>query len=211
MNSDTPKQFLPLCGKPILLRTIEAFYQYSPSLKIIIGLPEQYIEGWKELCRIHQHDINEKIIAGGESRFQTVKACLDEIPGTEGCVAIHDGVRPLVPKDVIANSFSEAKKGNSAIAHVPLKQSLRIMSSEGHSRAVDRSKYSLVQTPQTFPVIDIKRAYQQPEIHTMTDDATVAEQAGIQITLIPGSDRNIKITTPADLAIAEALFNKITD
>ena len=211
MNADVPKQFLLLHGKPILLRTIEAFYQYSSSLKIILGLPEDYIKKWEDICHHHKHPLKETIVVGGATRFQTVKRCLDKITDLNGCVAIHDGVRPFVTKKIIEDSFREAKKGTGAVASLTLKESLRTIKKEGFTLAVDRNEYILVQTPQTFPVNLIKEAYKQQEYPYMTDDAVVAERAGFAITLIPGSERNIKITTPMDLKIANVLYNQEGD
>lgn len=211
MNSTTPKQFLLLHGKPVLLRTIEAFYQYSSSVKIILGLPQPYIKEWEELCHHHEHQINEKIVEGGETRFQTVKKCLEEISESNGCVAIHDGVRPLISREIIKNSFLIAKTGIGAVTTVPLKESLRTNNPNGQTRAVDREEYVLVQTPQTFPVQQIKEAYQQKELPSFTDDASVFEKAGFLISLIQGSERNIKITTPFDLEIASVLYKNAID
>jgi len=211
MKSDVPKQFLPLHGKPILLRTIEAFYRYSPSIKIVLGLPASHVKEWEEICHRHNRPLKEKIVEGGATRFQTVKKCLDEINEIKGCVAIHDGVRPFISKEIIEESFAVAEKGTGAVASIAVKESLRTINKEGISIAVDRKDYVLIQTPQTFPIKLIKEAYKQKEFPYMTDDATVAEKAGYTIALIPGSEQNIKITTPLDFKIANILLMSKSD
>lgn len=204
IKSKLPKQFLELMGKPILMHTIEAFYRYSPTITIILVLPEDDFETWQSLCE--KHHFNKPLILqqGGESRFQSVKNGLEKIEGS-GLVAIHDGVRPLVSEDIIGASFRLAAVHGSAVAAVRLKESIR-MTDQDTTKAMDRSKFRLVQTPQTFQVDLIKRAYQTKEDPSLTDDASVAEKAGHLISLFEGSYENIKITTPEDLVIAEALL-----
>jgi 2-C-methyl-D-erythritol 4-phosphate cytidylyltransferase len=141
---------------------------------------------------------------GGPTRFQSVKKGLEKIEG-DGLVAIHDGVRPLVNQEIIATSFRLAAVHQSAIAAVPLKESIRLMDGD-NSKAVDRSKYRLIQTPQTFRVSLIKKAYEMQEEVNLTDDASVAENSGHVISLFQGNYENIKITTTEDLIIAEALL-----
>jgi 2-C-methyl-D-erythritol 4-phosphate cytidylyltransferase len=200
----TPKQFLSLKGKPVLLHTVDAFYRYSPSIRIIIVLPEEEIPTWKSLAEKHDAVPPHKVIAGGETRFHSVKNGLSIIPDN-GLVAIHDGVRPLVKREVIAESFKLASVHGTAVASVPLKESLRLVNDAG-SRTVDRSAYRLIQTPQTFRTDVIKRAYAVATDSSFTDDASVAEHAGHRIQLFAGSFDNLKITTPEDLIIAEALL-----
>ncbi|MFZ6010018.1 MAG: 2-C-methyl-D-erythritol 4-phosphate cytidylyltransferase, partial [Bacteroidota bacterium] len=141
---------------------------------------------------------------GGESRFQSVKNGLKKIQG-DGLVAIHDGVRPLVSKEIISTSFRLASTHQAAVAAVPLKESIRI-TDQHQTKALDRSHFRLIQTPQTFQVSIIKKAYELEEDASLTDDASVAERAGFTISLFEGSYENLKITTPEDLIIAEALI-----
>ena len=203
IKSDRPKQFLPLNGLPVLMRTIRAFYQYSPSIEIVLVLPQDQIDVWHSLCAEYNFDIQLTVQAGGETRFQSVKRGLEKM--TEGLVAIHDGVRPLVSKEIIAKSFRMAAEKQSAVAAVSLKESIRIVDNESTS-AVDRSRFKLIQTPQTFSVSLIRQAYDVTEDPAMTDDASVAEKAGHHISLFDGSYENIKITTMEDLVVAEALL-----
>ncbi len=206
MKSDTPKQFIPVCGLPILMHTILAFHQYSNDLHIIVVLPSKDMLTWEDLCRQYDFNIPFTITTGGETRFQSVKNGLAKT-GSEGTVAIHDGVRPLVDKELIAASFQIAALHGSAIAAVRLKESLRITDKD-QTRTVDRSKFRIIQTPQTFRIDIVKKAYEQKEISGFTDDASVAERAGFKISLFEGSYTNIKITTPEDLLVAEALLNQ---
>lgn len=214
-GSSVPKQFLELNGKPVLLHTLEAFHRYSSRIEIIVVLPEDQISTWGDLAKKYSFNRAVTLQPGGPSRFQSVKKGLGRVPG-EGLVAIHDGVRPLVTSDLIAGSFRNAAIHRSAICAVPLKESLRMIegtetekdAGEGtqYTKAVDRSAFRLIQTPQTFQVSLIREAYQAPEFPDATDDATVFERAGHKIFLLEGRYDNIKITTPEDLIIAEALL-----
>jgi len=204
MNHDLPKQFLPVNGLPVLMHTIKAFYDYNTSLNIIVVIPESNLKLWNDLCQQYHFTVPMMIVTGGETRFQSVKNGLDKISG-EGIVAIHDGVRPLVDKEIIAASFQIASLHGSAIASVRLKESIRVIDKD-ETKTVDRSRYRFIQTPQTFQVKIIKHAYDLPEISEFTDDASVVEKAGYKISLFEGSYKNIKITTPEDLIIAEALL-----
>lgn len=204
IKSNHPKQFLELNGIPILLHTLSAFYRYSEHITVILVLPEEDFATWKELTK--KYAFNKPLILqnGGDTRFQSVKKGLEKIDG-DGLVAIHDGVRPLVSEEIIGASFRLAAAHGSAIASVRLKESIR-MTDKDSSIAMDRSKFRLIQTPQTFRVGLIKQAYQTREDQNFTDDASVAEKAGHSISMFEGSYENIKITTPEDLIIAAALL-----
>jgi 2-C-methyl-D-erythritol 4-phosphate cytidylyltransferase len=204
-GTSLPKQFLELNGKPVLLHTLEAFYRYSPQIEVILVLPEDQISTWRDTAVRYSFNHELTVQSGGPSRFQSVKKGLEKIHG-EGLVAIHDGVRPLVTSALIADSFRYAALHQSAICAVPLKESLRMVEDSSNSKAVDRSAFRLIQTPQTFKVSLLKNAYTAPEVADATDDATVFERAGHEIFLFDGSYDNIKITTPEDLRIAEALL-----
>lgn len=206
MNSDVPKQFLELHGLPILMHTVNAFFSYSKSIAVILVLPGEDVPTWHALCEKYHFNKPVTITTGGHSRFQSVKNGLAMISSTEGLVAIHDGVRPLVSADLIAASYRLAAEHQSAIAAVRLKESIRV-TDQDTTRAVDRSSYRLVQTPQTFRIGLIKKAYEIDELPSLTDDASVAEAAGFKISLFEGSYENIKVTTPEDMVIAEALLN----
>jgi 2-C-methyl-D-erythritol 4-phosphate cytidylyltransferase len=200
MKSNIPKQFLLLNGLPILMHTITAFKDY----RITLVLPEDQHSYWQGLCKQHNFNYAHDIISGGVTRFQSVSNGLKNIPD-EGKVAIHDGVRPLVTKDIIKNSFELAGEHGNAITAIPLKDSIRKVSIKSN-KAVDRTNYRLIQTPQTFDITLIKKAYQTTESSLFTDDASVLEKDGHKIHLFEGSPRNIKITTPEDIKIAEALI-----
>lgn len=205
IKSKLPKQFLELNGLPILMHTINAFLRYNREMTIILVLPEDDFALWSELCVKHNFTAKLILTKGGESRFQSVKNGLAKIEG-EGVVAIHDGVRPLVSEDIIGASFHLAAVHESAVAAVRLKESIR-MTDQDNTKAMDRSRFRLIQTPQTFKVSLIKQAYQQKEDASLTDDASVAERAGHIISLFEGSYENIKITTQEDLIVAKALLD----
>ena len=208
-GSATPKQFLGLNGKPVLLHTINAFVRYSSGIQIVLVLPESEIAIWEKLAITHKFDHPLTIVKGGDSRFQSVRNGLTVIPD-DAIVAIHDGVRPLVAASVIRDSFTLARIHGSAVASVPLKESLRMVPGTGNkeSKSVDRSLYRLIQTPQTFQCSIIRKAYTISEDPSLTDDASVAERAGFPIHLFDGRYDNIKITTAEDLLIAEALLSQ---
>ncbi len=205
IKSDVPKQFLELLGKPILLHTIESFFEYSEHINIVLVLPKDDFETWHSIVKKYKFERSVQLQEGGATRFQSVKNGLSKIQS--GLVAIHDGVRPLVTKEIINNSFRIAAAKGSAVAAVKLKESIRIAEHD-RTKAVDRSLYKLIQTPQTFDVQLIKKAYEMKEDASLTDDASVAEVAGHKISLFEGSYENIKVTTQEDLVIAEALLKK---
>lgn len=205
MKTKLPKQFLELNGLPVLMHTINAFYRYNENTEVILVLPEDDFQLWEELCTKHQYRKNIKLQKGGDSRFQSVRNGLSLIEG-EGLVAIHDGVRPLVSEDIIGASYRLAAVHDSAVAAVRLKESIR-MTDQDNTKAMDRSRFRLIQTPQTFKTRLIKQAYEGKEDISLTDDASVAERAGHIISLFEGSYENIKITTPEDLVVAKALMD----
>jgi 2-C-methyl-D-erythritol 4-phosphate cytidylyltransferase len=207
IKSRLPKQFLELHGKPILMHTLDAFFRYSEKIQIVLVLPEDDFQTWRDLCDRYHYQQPVILQKGGETRFQSVKNGLEKIEGP-GLVAIHDGVRPLVSEDIIGASFRLAAVHQSAVAAVRLKESIR-MTDQDNTKAVDRSRFRLIQTPQTFSIDLIKQAYQLKEDTTLTDDASVAERLGHTISLFEGSYLNIKITTPEDLIVAEALMNRV--
>lgn len=204
-GSQTPKQFFELNGRPVLIRTIEAFYRYSGKIQVVLVLPEEQIVTWQTLASKFQLDSAIIVVKGGKSRFQSVKNGLAMVPDN-ALVAIHDGVRPLVTTEIINESFRLAEIHGCAVASVKPKESLRMVDSvmETHpgSRAVDRTMYRVIQTPQTFKADIIRQSYRLSEDEALTDDASVAERAGFPIFLFEGRYDNIKITTPEDLVIA---------
>mgnify|MGYP001077493042 CR=1 FL=1 len=209
MKQIVPKQFLEVGGKPIVVRTIEAFLQFSTDLNLILVLPSEQIDTWTSIKEKYLPSQSIQVISGGKTRFQSVRNGLDIIKEEHGLVAVHDGVRPFVDPEIIAASFQIAALHGCAVASVRLKESLRITDKDG-TRALDRSRYRLIQTPQTFKLEILKEAYRQEEENEMTDDASVIEKAGYKVSLFEGSYKNIKITTPEDLLIAEAFVNTKT-
>ena len=207
MGSRLPKQFIELDGKPILMHTIRAFHHFDVDMELLLVLPESQFSKWKELCTQQQFTIPHRIVPGGEHRFFSVRNGLDAIT-EEGIVFIHDGVRPLVSMETLRRCYEGTIEQTNAIPVVPVTESLRESLAEG-SRAVDRSKYFHVQTPQTFKVSTIKKAYTLEYREQFTDDASVLEKAGHKIHLVTGNDENIKITRPVDLIIAETLIRHL--
>lgn len=204
IRSKVPKQFLVVNGLPVLMHTINAFFRYSENITVILVLPDDDFVTWNSLCSEYSFKHAVILQQGGDTRFQSVRNGLDRI-GNEGLVAIHDGVRPLVSEDIIGASFRLAAVHQSAVAAVRLKESIR-MTDQDTTKAMDRSRFRLIQTPQTFEVSLIKKAYTIKEDESLTDDASVAEKAGHSISLFEGSYENIKITTSEDLRIVEALM-----
>lgn len=202
MGSATPKQFLLLCNRPLLMHTIERFHTFDSSCTITLVLPEQHIKLWRELVTIHHFSVPHKIVTGGEERFNSVKNGLDSLPAA-GQVAIHDGVRPLVSQATIERCFAEALISGAAIPVIEPPESVRMVTVKG-SIPLNRSNIRLVQTPQVFSLAVIKKAYLCDYSPEFTDDATVVEKAGFQVSLVEGNAENIKITTPAHLLYAAA-------
>lgn len=206
MGTETPKQFLLLKSKPILMHTITCFYKYDPSIEIVVVLSEEHISKWQQLCIHYNFNIKHTIVEGGEERFNSVKNGL-EVINHNGIVAIHDGVRPLVSNETIIRCFNKALETDAAIPVMPVVESLRRLEGE-KSFSVNRTEYVTVQTPQCFNIDLIKKAYQQKFSNTFTDDASVLEKLGHSISLVEGNIENIKITSPLDLILAEKLLEQ---
>ena len=182
MGSEIPKQFLPVAGKPILMRTIERFHEYDPALNIILVLPESQQAYWHQLCEEHHFSIKHQIANGGDTRFQSSKNGLALIPDDEdGVVGIHDGVRPFVSKEVIEECFETAREEYAAIPVYAVTDTLRYIDQHGGGKNVLRSDYRVVQTPQTFDIGLAKQAFNQEYKEQFTDDASVVELSLIHI------------------------------
>ena len=203
----TPKQFMLLGDRPVLMHTIAAFADMADD--IIVVLPEAHRPTWATLCQKHTFDVPHRVVTGGESRFHSVKNALDSLADTEAdaLVAIHDGVRPLVSQRLIAATLQAAAVHGGAIPVVPVADSIRQLDTEGTNHPVVRSTLRAVQTPQCFHLAALKQAYALPFDETITDDAMTYERLGKSVALVEGEPTNIKITGPADLAIAEMLMN----
>ena len=204
MGSDIPKQFLPIGGKPVLMRTIERFREYAEALTIILVLPKAQQEYWKTLCQKHDFTVEYLLADGGETRFHSVLHGLALIPdNVEGIVGVHDGVRPFPSLDVIRDCYETAREKKAVIPVVPIVETLRHVT----QGTKPRSDYRLVQTPQVFDIQLLKAAYQQTYSDAFTDDASVVEAYGHTVALVDGNRENIKTTTPYDLKIAETLVH----
>ena len=207
MGADIPKQFIPVGGKPVLMRTMERFHEYDAALNIILVLPESQQAYWKALCQEYNFAILHTIVNGGETRFDSSKNGLAAIPDdAEGVVGIHDGVRPFVSVSVIEDCFETARDEYAVIPVLPVTDTIRYIDAHGGGRNVQRSDYRIVQTPQVFDISLLKRAYNQPYQDSFTDDASVVESLGCQVSIVEGNRENIKLTTPFDLKIAETLL-----
>ena len=204
MKSAVPKQFIELKGKPILMHTIQKFHTALPDVIIIVVLAKEYYEEWKRLCTKHQFTIQHTLADGGDTRYASVKSGLSEVPQAV-IVGIHDAARPLVSVSTILKTYEEAELMGNASPAVPLTDSIRRLKGKENT-AVNRTDYSIIQTPQCFQSNLIKKAFEKEYHPEFTDDATVLEAYGEKIHLVEGNRENIKITTPQDLIIAEALL-----
>ena len=206
MGSDIPKQFLPIGGKPVLMRTLERFREYSKDIQIILVLPEAQQAYWHQLCQEYHFDVEYTLANGGQTRFHSVQNGLAKVPDDAiGVVGVHDGVRPFPSIEVIRNCYTTAREKKAVIPVIPVVETVRHLEGE-QSQTVPRDAYRLVQTPQTFDIQLLKAANRQPYNDGFTDDASVVEAFGYNITLVEGNRENIKITTPYDLKIAEVLI-----
>ena len=209
MKAAIPKQFLLLDGRPVLMHTVERFSTFDPLISIIVVLPAEHHALWRQLCAEHSFGVSHTVVAGGEERFYSVKAGLEQVAeemkgDAETLIAIHDGVRPLVSHDTIWRCFSDAEEFGNAIPFIEPADSVRVLDGDD-SRPVHRSTVRLIQTPQVFRGSVIIKAYDREFDASFTDDATVAEADGIKIHLTHGNRENLKITTPEDLAVAATL------
>ena len=205
MGSDLPKQFIPIGGKPVLMRTIENFYHFDNHINIILVLPLSHQTYWAELCANYHFEIPHTIATGGETRFHSVKNGLALVG--EGVVGVQDGVRPFASSEMITRCFYAVEKHRAVIPVIDSTDSLRQMSDDKKSHIIDRSTIRLVQTPQVFDVSILKKAYESDFQDTFTDDASVVEAIGVDIHLVKGEVTNIKITTPLDLRIGELIVD----
>lgn len=207
MGAIVPKQFLPLNGRPLLLYTIEAFQQSVYNPQIILVMHPEFHDYWNDLCEKHGFSITHTVVAGGDTRFQSVKNGLNLIADADAVVAVHDAVRPLTDVNVIDNAYAFAAQNGNAVVAVKSRDSVRQLK-DNVSTALIRSEIYLVQTPQTFTAEQLNQAYRQPYSGEFTDDASVVEKAGFDVNLVEGNYTNIKVTFPEDIAIAEMLLNK---
>jgi len=209
MGTATPKQFLNLEDRPLIIHTIERFQSAMPDLDIVLVLPESHMEHWQAIQQNYLPHSTVKIAYGGDTRYHSVNNGWGKIAGKEGdIVGVHDAVRPFVSKKVIATCFKTAKEHGAAIPVVPLKESIRTIDDNGTSKAVERDQFRIVQTPQCFEWTILKRAYEQPCDTSITDDAALVEKMGQEIYCVEGNNENRKITGAEDWEIAKVLLNK---
>ena len=204
MGGDLPKQFIPVEGRPVLMRTLDAFHAFDAALRIILVLPLDHQTYWHELCREYAFEVPHRIADGGDTRFHSVQNGLSMVDEPEALVAVHDGVRPFVSHDVIERCLMEAEAHGAAVPVVPVVETLRRLT-DADSVTVPRDAYRLVQTPQTFRASLLRQAYGQHYSDAFTDDASVVEALGHAVHLVEGNRENIKLTTPFDLVVASAL------
>ena len=200
-----PKQFLEINNKPILLHTVQKMHQSLEDSEIILVLPKAEFKNWENICQKHKFNTSHKLVEGGNTRFESVKNGLKKIKESS-VIAIHDGVRPLVNKNVVKQCMLIAKDKGSAVPVIKVDDSLRKKTLNG-SISVNRNEFLIVQTPQCFKSEIILKAYQQDFNNKFTDDASVVEDLGLEIQLVKGNKENIKITTPEDLKKAKFYFD----
>ena len=205
MGTALPKQFLDLCGKPVLYWSISAFMDALPGCHIILVLPAGQISLAQMVLQCFQERIDLTIVAGGDTRFASVSNGLKAVP-PEGIALVHDGARPLASPALIRRCYDAAVAYGSAIPVIPVADSIRQILDEENSRAIAREALRVVQTPQAFNASLLQEAFQQPYHASFTDEASVVEALGRSVQLVEGERENIKITVPEDLIIAEALL-----
>ncbi|WP_316789258.1 2-C-methyl-D-erythritol 4-phosphate cytidylyltransferase [Pedobacter frigoris] len=207
MKSTVAKQFLLLNGMPVLMHTIQAFYKCVLNPEIILVLNIHQHSYWEELCQTYNFNIPHQVVKGGEQRFHSVKNGLKYIKG-KGVVAVHDAVRPLISTDLIERSYKQAAQEGNCVLGISPTDSVRRIINPHKTEALNRNDLLLIQTPQTFDVDLLKKAYQKPYRNDFTDDASVVEYSGFEINIIEGERENIKITFQEDLEIASIFLKK---
>ncbi len=206
MGGEIPKQFRLIAGRPVLMRTVEAFLAAYSDIHVVLVLPHAQQAYWAALCQDYAFRTPMTIADGGATRFHSVQNGLALIPDEDECiVGVHDGVRPFVSPEVIRRCYENARTQGATVPVVPVVETVRQLLPDGSSRSVDRDEYRLVQTPQTFPLSMLRRAYAQPYVPAFTDDASVVQSLGLPVYLVEGNRQNIKLTTPEDLMLAEAI------
>ncbi len=204
MGGDIPKQFLPVKGMPVLMRTLRRFHEYDAAMQIVLVLPEAQQDYWHQLCDEYKFSVPYTLANGGETRFHSVKNGIEKVCNDVALIGVHDGVRPFVSIATITACYDEASKSGAVVPVTEVVETVRHIE-QSRSVTVPRSEYRLVQTPQVFDAELLRSAYQQTYTDFFTDDASVVERYGHAVTLVPGNRENIKITTPFDMTIAEAM------
>jgi len=216
MKSNLPKQFLLLDGKPVAMHTLERFANAEHKIQLILVLHPDMFAVWEELCEKHDFQTPHTVISGGETRFQSVRNGVQYIAEQQHqfldntLIAIHDAARPIITSETIDACFEQTVLYAATVLAVPSTNSIR-QGNEVENKAVEREKVWIIQTPQTFQGHILYEAFQQEEIPSFTDDASVVEKLGYSIHLIPGDHRNIKITFPEDISIAQFYLKTLTN
>jgi len=208
MGAALPKQFLPLGGRPLLMHTLQRLHDFDSEMKLLLVLHPDYKGYWLNCVAEHSFAVSHRVIDGGEERFHSVKCALETIEDTDAVVAIHDGVRPFVSAETLRRCFEASENLGNAIPVIAVNDSVREINGKVN-RAVDRTKFRIVQTPQCFQMQLLSEAFKQEFTATFTDDASVVESAGNTIHLVEGNRENIKITTPEDLRWAEWMLSAL--
>jgi len=203
MSADLPKQFLPIANDPLLFHTLRKFENSVDEL-ILVMHPE-WITYWNDLIAKYSFNVKHTIVAGGQTRARSVLNGLEHVK-SDCLVAIHDAARPTVTKELIDSTFKNAEKHGACIPVIDLKDSIREISEDGNSKAVNRSKFKSVQTPQTFQASILKAAFENKDYEKYTDDASLVEANGTPIFLIDGEEKNIKVTTATDLILVASFI-----
>ena len=204
MGGPVPKQYLPLQGKPVIIHTLEKFYQYDPQIKIVVVVAKKHRKLWDQISASYEIARGCEVVTGGENRYDSVRNGLQLIP--DGCiVGIHDAVRPLVSQETIGQCYSAALQSGSGIPVLEMDDSVRMINARG-SENLDRTRLRRVQTPQVFRSEQIRKAYEHGFPSWVTDDASVYESLHGELTLVPGNQENIKITNASDLRFASMMI-----
>lgn len=204
-GGDLPKQFCPLAGRPLLMTTLERLQACTPDWELIVVLSPAMVGEWADMCREHGFALPHRIVEGGATRAHSVKNAVDTIDRTfDGFISVHDAARPVVTRRLLDGLLDGLKGSDGVIPACPVTDSIRLISADGSSKAIDRKNYRAVQTPQIFPAAKLIEAYRQPLRPEFTDDASVMEAAGYsELRLTEGDPHNIKVTNPGDMAVAE--------
>lgn len=212
MGGEVPKQFRLLGGRPVLMHTLSRLRRCRPSARLILVLPADHLDDWRQLCDRYDYSLPHEIAVGGETRFASVASGLRLIPDDAvGAVGVHDGVRPFVTPELVSRLFDQVAEKRALIPAVTPVETVRLRKEDGSTRLYPRDDCYLVQTPQVFDLQLLKHAYRQPYCERFTDDASVVEQMGQPIHLVGGSRDNIKLTTPRDMELAEVLLRRYGD
>ena len=208
MGGQVPKQYLQLQGRPLIVHTLERFQRFDSDMKLVVVLAPTHKELWEQMASSYEITRGVILALGGPTRYDSVKSGLKQID-TETLIGIHDAARPLVSQDTLIRCYDAALSKGSGIPVVEMDESVRMLDSKGGSVHMDRSSLKRVQTPQVFRSDRIKQAYQQAYQNAFTDDASVYETVYGAPALVEGNRENIKLTTPADMQLAQVLIDSV--